>query len=192
MADTTQVSYRGAQPGGSMSFEKRVASVHPALLTTIAIAGSLFFGVFTSKVDDPFAYRALVAIAFFAFIALGFLWFWSIYALATSRLGVPASWSIAFVLTPLVLAACKLLFGDDAASNENLPSMALRFAGGVLFIGCVWKAAEAFEIALCGKGVSVRKVAGTATLFFSIVGAWTLRERILTLVARSADTAQEA
>ena len=175
-----------------MSFEQRVASVHPALLTTIAIAGSLFFSVFTSKVEDPLAYRAAIAVVFFAFVTLGVLWLWSIYVLGSSQVGTPPKWSVAYLLTPFLLAAGKLLLGDDARS-DGIAGMLLRLAGGVVFIGCVWKAAEVFEIALEGKGVSVGKIGGTAAfLFFSVVGAWTLRERILTLVARSPSEVQEA
>jgi len=174
-----------------MSFEQRVASVHPALVTIIAIAGSLFFSVFNSKVEDPFAYRAAVSVVFFAFVALDALWLWSIYVLGSAQVGAPPKWSLAFLLTPFLLAAGKLLLGDDA-SGDGIAGMLLRLAGGVLFIGGVWKAAEAFEIALEGKGVSVGKISGTAAfLFFSVVGAWALRERILTLVARSPSEVQE-
>lgn len=175
-----------------MSFEQRVASVHPALLTTLAIAGSLFFSVFTSKVEDPFAYRAAVAVVFFAFVALGVLWLWSIYVLGSSQFGAAPKWSVAYLLTPFLLAAGKFLLRDEA-SGEGIAGMLLRFAGGGVFIGCVWKAAEVFEIALEGKAVSVGKIGRTAALlFFSVVGAWTLRERILTLVARSPPEVQEA
>lgn len=175
-----------------MSFEQRVASVHPALLTTIAIAGWLFFSVFTSKVEDPFAYRVAIAVVFLAFVALGVLWLWSIYILGSSQVGAPPKWSLTFLLTPFLLAAGKFLLGDDA-SGDRIAGMLLRLAGGALFIGGVWKAAEAFEIALEGKGVSVGKIGGTAAfLLFSVVGAWALRERILTLVARSPSEVQEA
>lgn len=176
-----------------MSFEQRAASIHPALLSIVTIAGSFFFSVFTAKIEDPFAYRAVVAVIFFAFVALGFLWLWSIYALASSQVGAAGKWSIAFLLTPFLLATAKLLLGDDATSGESISGMLLRGACGVLFFICVWKAAEAFEIALSGKGVSVGKIGGTAAfLFFFIVGAWALRERILTLVALSQSAKQEA
>lgn len=168
-----------------MSFEQRVASVHPALFTTIAIAGSLFFSVFTSKVEDPLAYRAAIAVVFFAFVALGVMWLWSLYVLGSSQVGAPPKWSVAFLLTPFLLAAEKLLLGDNA-SDDGITAMLLRLAGGIAFVASVWKAAEVFEIALEGKAVSVGKIGGTAAfLFFSVVGVWTLRERILTLVARS-------
>ncbi|ENZ82823.1 MULTISPECIES: hypothetical protein [Caulobacter] len=176
-----------------MSFEKRIASIHPALLTIVTVAGSLFFSVFTASTDDPLAYRAFIAVIFFAFVALGFLWLWSIYAVASVQVGATAKWTIAFLLTPLLLAAGKLLLGDNSTGSEGIPAMLLRFASGVLFIACVWKAAEAFEIALSGKGAPIGKIGGTAVfLFFSIIGAWALRERILVLVASAPSTRQTA
>ena len=176
-----------------MSFEQRVASVHPALFTIVFIAGLLFFSVFTANIADPIAYRAIVAVIFFAFVALDLLWLWSIYALASSQVGGPAKWRVAFLLTPFLLAAGKLLLGDYATSSEGIPGMLLRFAGGFLLIGCAWKMAEALEIGRGGRSVSIGKIAGTAYfLGLSIVGAWTLRDKILTLVARSPSTVQEA
>ncbi|WP_066683210.1 hypothetical protein [Caulobacter sp. CCH9-E1] len=176
-----------------MALEQRVASVHPALFTSVTVGGSLFFSVFTARAEDPLAYRAVIAVIFFAFVALGFLWLWSIYAVASAKIRATAKWTVAFLLTPLLLAAVKLLLGDDTASSEGIPAMLLRFSSGALFIACVWKTAEAFEIALSGKGVSIGKIGGTAVfLLFSIVGVWTLRERILTLVARLPSAVQEA
>jgi len=165
-----------------MSFARRTVSGSPIVFTLFLGVGGFFASVMAPNAEDPTPYKVFFSLIFFAVMLPMFLWLGAIYRLGTTVRQAPASWAPVFVLTPACMAVVGTLVGYKATVGEPVLTSLLRSVIGIFALATVWKSAEAMETALDGPSASIGKIARTAGyLFFSIVGIWALRDRLLTL-----------
>lgn len=119
-----------------------------------------------------------------AALALNLSWIWSVYTVATAALPerTRASWIPYVFAAPPLIDAIALVLG---LSMSNSPTAFLFFAA---FLFCIGQTATAFEEAdRSGAPGPLGKTLGTAlVLFFSVVGLWWLRQRLMRVSARTA------
>ncbi|PIB96037.1 hypothetical protein CSW60_15905 [Caulobacter sp. X] len=119
-------------------------------------------------------------------VALDLGWIWSVYTVSTASLPERprAGWIPYVFAAPPIIDAVAIIFG---LSMDNSPAAFLFFAA---FLFCIGQTATALEEA--GRGGApgpLGKTLGTALLlFFSIVGLWWLRQRLLLVAARTPRT----
>lgn len=119
-----------------------------------------------------------------AALALNLGWIWSVYTVATAALPERprAGWIPYVFAAPPIIDALAIVFG---LSMNNSPTAFLFFAA---FLFCIGQTATTFEEAdRGGAPSSLGKTLGTALLlFFSVVGLWWMRQRLLRVLARTA------
>jgi hypothetical protein len=119
-----------------------------------------------------------------AALTLDLGWIWSVYTVSTAALPERprAGWIPYAFAAPPIIDAVAMVFG--LSMNNSLAAL-LFFAA---FLFCIGQTATAFEEADRGGAPgSLGKTLGTALLlFFSIVGLWWLRQRLLRVAARTA------
>ncbi|HJV41441.1 hypothetical protein [Caulobacter sp.] len=116
-------------------------------------------------------------------ITLDLGWIWSVYTVSVAALPERprAAWIPYVFAAPPIIDAVTLVFG---LSMNNSPTAFLFFAA---FLFCIGQTAMVLEEADRGGAPgSLGKTLGTALLlFFSIVGLWWLRQRLLRIAART-------
>jgi len=132
--------------------------------------------------EDPVSYKVFFSLIFFAVMLTMFLWLGAIYRLGATVRQMPPSWAPAYVLAPACMAIVGTLVGYKTTVGEPMFASLLRSGIGIFVLASVWKSAEAMETALDGTGARIGRIVRTAGyLFFSIVGIWVLRDRLLKL-----------
>jgi hypothetical protein len=190
MADIRCVRYPPVSNCPIMRLAQQIASIHPALFTTIFVLGSA--GLFLMQADPSLSDAALVTSLSFLLVGAWFLWLWAIYTLATDEAANSRRWTIAYVAGPLILLLSELLIRHQALDRDGALGTILSLAQTGLVVCCVWKSAEALEVASRGKGVPVTRIGRTAAfLFFWVVGVWALRTKVLDIAARSRSNAHQ-
>lgn len=111
-------------------------------------------------------------------------WVWSVYTVSTAALPerARAAWIPYVFAAPSIIDALASVFG---LSMNNSPAAFLFFAA---FLFCIGQTAMALEEAdRGGAPASLGKTLGTALLlFFSVIGLWWLRQRLLRVASRTA------
>jgi hypothetical protein len=143
---------------------KSVALLHPAVLTVVWILSS-------------FATPLQSLISFLLLISIICGWSCAIYVVSLAKApqdGQPRWTGWIFLAPPLLAVIAEIA----RLPTSNSPIAFLIF--GTFFFG-LWRAAQALEYAdPQGKPVTVGRIAGTMLLmFFTIVGVWWLRHRIV-------------
>jgi len=165
-----------------MSFARRTVSGSPIVFTLFLGVGGFFASVMAPSAEDPVPYKVFFSLLFFTVMLPMFLWLGAIYRLGATVRQTHPSWAFAFVLSPACMAIVGKLVGYKATVGEPMLATLLRSGAGIFVLASVWKSAEAMETALDGAGAGIGKIARTAGyLFFSIVGIWALRDRLLAL-----------
>jgi hypothetical protein len=145
---------------------KRIALLHPAVMTSIWILVSL-----TSFIAPLWQFAPSLVL-----ISTICGWAWAIYAISTEAApqeGHPRWTSWIFLAPPLLAIIAKIF----RLPTSNSPEALLFFA--TFFFG-LWRAAQALEYAdRQEKPVTVGRILGTMfMMFFAIVGVWRLRQKI--------------
>jgi hypothetical protein len=148
----------------NLPLAKSIALLHPVALTVIWVVLS-----FATPLQP-----SITSLLLFSTICG---WAWAIYGVSAAKApqdGQPR-WTGWIFLAPPLLAIIADITG---LPTSNSPIAILMF--GTLFFA-LWRAAQALEYAdPQGKPVSAGRIAGTMLLmFFTIVGVWWLRHRIV-------------
>jgi len=148
----------------NMPLARTLALLHPAVLTAIWIVCSLF----------PISGRPLSSLILISAMCG---WAWAVFMVSSRSLHAvsgPAWTPWVYLATPVVAWGSTAL----GLPTENSPSAFLFF--GLLFLG-LWRAAQSLEQASAqGRPATIGRIMGTMVLmFFSIVGVWVLRRKIV-------------
>lgn len=161
-----------------LAVARKLVTLHPWVLTAIIL------GLNLAAKPLGWIFPPLGRSLNWLMIAIDLGWIWSVYTVSTAALleRARSRWiGFAFAIPPVV-DAFAMSFG---LSMNNSPAAMLFFAG---FLFAVGQAAMALEEAdRGGAPASLARTLGVALLlFFSIVGLWWLRQRLLRVVARTA------
>jgi hypothetical protein len=152
---------------------RRVALLHPGFLSLIWF----LFGTMPAAALLPPVVQSL---ALFSLICG---WAWAIYVISIARVPQEShpAWTRWIFLAPPALVVAAAI-GKLPTVNSPIAVLVL----GTLFLA-LWRAAQALEYAdKQEKPVTAGRIAGTMFLmFFSIVGFWWLRQRIVRVAASS-------
>lgn len=157
---------------------QRIARLHPALFTVLAVAIALLQAS-ASKSAAPFLYGILIALPF----ALVGGWAWAVREIS-NRDG-SSGWKDALYAAPTLLA---IIAGWARWPTHNSPA-ALAVLG-LLFAG-LWIASSALENANApdGRASFGWKVGTMLVMFFYFLAPWVLRAKIIHAVDRAAASA---
>lgn len=150
---------------------RRVALLHPGWLSLIwFLFGAMPAATLLPPVVQSFVLSSLIC-----------GWTWAIYVISIAKApqnDQPRWTPLVFLAPPLLV----IIAGVARLPTVNSPIAVLIL--GTLFFG-LWRAAQALEYADSqGKPVVVGRILGTVLLmFFSIVGFWWLRQRIVRVAA---------
>lgn len=154
----------------NLPLARRLALLHPGFLSLIWLL--------SGTIPVPPAMRG------FALFALTCGWAWAIYVVSVAKAPQDSHprWTHWVFLAPPLLFVIGAVTGP---LTPNSPTSILIV--GTLFFS-LWRTAQALEYAdQQGKPVMAGRIAGTMFLmFFSIVGFWWLRQRIVRVAAASA------
>lgn len=167
-----------------MTVARRIALLHPGLVTATLILTSLAPQIATASRSPSLS---SLDVAVWAAVVLTPMsgWAWAVYATANARRGpdgAPAWTPWLFAAAPLLAFIVKIFTPVYGKSPIEFLIM------GVLALG-LWRAAEALEQAdpaKAGPPTTGRILATMALLFFSPVGCWVLRQKIVRVAQLSA------
>lgn len=161
-----------------MTLARRIALLHPALVSIVMLVASLAQRVVAMTTPSPLVHGIWATLSTAIFCG----WPWAIYQVSAARLGPDA----APAWTPWIFAAPPILgFVAIAAGlpTDNSP-MAILILGAMLFgAGRAAQALERADPARTAPPPPGRIPATLLLLMFSIVGAWVLRARIVRVAA---------
>lgn len=160
-----------------LAVAKSLLTLHPWVLTVLLLGFNLAAGP-VSWIAPPLA-QTLNWLT----VAVDMSWIWSIYTVSTAVVperSRPAWEPWIFVVPSLV----EMIAMIGKLSMNNSPAAFLFFAA---FLFCIGRTAIALETAdPSAAPTSMGKTLGTAALlFFSVVGVWWLRQRLLRVAART-------
>jgi hypothetical protein len=164
-----------------------IVKANPVLMTLIF--GILSFaGIFSVEPEDPLSYRIFAVGIAVIVLSVLLVWLNAIADVASRSGASEVRAPKAYVYFLALMSFAVSVFYHTSSEVLTLAQTIGKASGSVCFAlmaFCIWRVAQSVEYADRRQGVvSVGTILGTAALlFFSILGVWVLRPRLLRLAS---------
>ncbi len=164
-----------------LAVARRIVLAPPWILSVLMLMPSFLVGLLVPLPNFEALWRTLNLLL----LAIDLAWIWSVYTVSVAA--TPGrkrpSWAVWIFALPFTVSL--IATAANLSMENSLPAL-LFFAA---FLFCLGQTAMELETAdQADKPITTSKTLGTvALLFFSPVGVWWLRQRLLRIAARTAN-----